>query len=137
MRTSIDTDGTQFLALTSVAMSLVIVAADLLGAAMAVPMLIGLHSTHMLGWCVLLAGSMGIAIGALFYRKPDLLTPWALTAPAGEQMLFAFASVLVISSAVGGAIILGRRVVASSQEYDFAVLNSKVRLIDEFAVAGD
>ena len=53
------------------------------------------------------------------------------------QMLFAFASALVISSAVGGAIILGRRVVASPQEYDFAVLNSSVRLIDELAVAID
>ena len=32
---------------------------------------------------------------------------------------------------------LGRRVVAPSQEYDFAVLNSSVGLIDEPAVAGD
>ena len=118
-------------------MSLVIVAADLLGAAMAVPMLIGLYSTHMLGWCVLLAGGMGIAIGTLFYRKPDLLTPWALTASAVGQMLFAFASALVISSAVGGAIIMGRRVVASLQEYDLAVFNSSVRLIDQPAVAID
>ena len=89
------------------------------------------------GWGVLLDGGLGIVIGTLFYPKPDLLTPWALTAPAGGQMLFAFTSALVISSAVAGAIILGRRVVALSQEYDFAVLNSSVGLIDEPAVAGD
>ena len=39
---------------------------DLLGAAIAVPMLVGLYSTRMTGWDVLLAGGVGITIGALF-----------------------------------------------------------------------
>ena len=52
-------------------------------------------------------------------------------------MLFAFASALVISSAVAAVIILDRRLVASSQEYDFAVLNSSVGLIDEPATGDD
>ena len=63
----------------------VFLATDLLGTAITVPMWTGLYSTHMPGWGVLLAGGMGIAIGALFYRKPDLLTPWALTAPAVDR----------------------------------------------------
>ena len=49
--------------------------ADLLGAAIAVPMLVGLYSSRMPGWGVILAGAVGIVIGALFYPKPDLLSP--------------------------------------------------------------
>ncbi len=111
--------------------------ADLLGAAIAVPMLVGLYSSRMPGWGVILAGAVGIIIGALFYPKPDLLSPWALVAPLGGQMFFAFASALVISSAISLVIIVGRRMVAPTQEYDFAALNSNVGLIDEPAVADD
>ncbi len=111
--------------------------ADLLGAAIAVPMLVGLYSTRMPGWGVLLAGGVGIVIGALYYPKPDLLSPWALTAPTGGQMFWAFASALVISSVICFVIIIGRRMVAPSQEYNFAALNSDVGLIDEPAVADD
>ena len=44
--------------------------ADLIGAAIAVPMLAGLYSGRMPGWAVLLAGGAGIIIGALFYPRP-------------------------------------------------------------------
>ena len=111
--------------------------ADLLGAAIAVPMLVGLYSSRMPGWGLLLAGGVGIVIGALYYPKPDLLSPWALVAPAGGQMFWAFASALVISSLIAFVIIMGRRIVAPSQEYDFAALDSNVGLIDEPAVADD
>ena len=111
--------------------------ADLLGAAIAVPMLIGLYSTRMPGWGVLLAGGVGIVIGALYYPKPDLLSPWALVSPIGGQMFFAFASALVISSVIAFVIIMGQRMVAPSQEYDFAALDSDVGLIDEPAIADD
>ena len=111
--------------------------ADLLGAAIAVPMLVGLYSSRMPGWGVILAGAVGIIIGALFYPKPDLLSPWALVSPIGGQMFFAFASALVISSVIAFVIIIGQRMVAPSQEYDFAALNSSVGLIDEPAVADD
>ena len=111
--------------------------ADLLGAAIAVPMLVGLYSSRMPGWGVILAGAVGIIIGALFYPKPDLLSPWALVSPIGGQMFFAFASALVISSVIAFVIIIGQRMVAPSQEYDFAALNSSVGLIDEAAVADD
>ena len=111
--------------------------ADLLGAAIAVPMLIGLYSTRMPGWGVLLAGGVGIVIGALYYPKPDLLSPWALVSPIGGQMFFAFASALVISSVIAFVIIMGQRMVAPSQEYDFAALDSGVGLIDEPAIADD
>ena len=111
--------------------------ADLLGAAIAVPMLVGLYSSRMPGWGVILAGAVGIIIGALFYPKPDLLSPWALVSPVGGQMFFAFASALVISSVIAFVIIIGQRLVAPTQEYDFAALNSNVGLIDEPAVADD
>ena len=52
-------------------------------------------------------------------------------------MFFAFASALVISSAISLVIIVGRRMVAPTQQYDFAALNSNVGLIDEPAVADD
>ena len=59
----------------------VFLVADLLGAAIAVPMLTGLYSRRMPGWAVLLAGGAGIIVGALFYPKPDLVSPMILSAP--------------------------------------------------------
>ena len=113
--------------------------ADLLGAAIAVPMLVGLYSRRMPGWGVLLAGAVGIIIGALYYPKPDLISPWALVAPAwaGSQMLWAFGSALVSSAAISFIIIIVRRMVSPTQEYDFAILSSSVGLIDEPAAADD
>ena len=102
--------------------------ADLLGAAIAVPMLIGLYSRRMPGWGVLLAGGVGIVVGALYYPTPDLLSPWALTAPFGTtQMFFAFASALVVSSVISAALILIRQ---PAQDYDFARLSEEVGLIE-------
>ena len=115
----------------------VFLVADLIGAAIAVPMLTGLYSRRMPGWAVLLAGGVGIVIGALYYPKPDLISPWALAAPLGQQMLFAFGAALVISSAITAIVVLGRRMIAPSQQYDFAALNSNVGLIDEPAAADD
>ena len=104
--------------------------ADLIGAAIAVPMLIGLYSRHMPGWAVVIAGGVGIIIGALYYPKPDLLSPWALTAPFGTQMFFAFASALIISSVIAVAVVLFKRATASDAGYDFARLRDEVQLID-------
>ena len=111
--------------------------ADLLGAAIVTPVLVGLYSSRMPGWGVLVAGIVGVIIGALFYPKPDLLSPWALSAPTGGQMFWAFASALVVSSVITFAIILGRRVAAPSQEFDFTVLDSDVSLIDSPSMADD
>ena len=111
--------------------------ADLIGAAIAVPMLAGLYSRRMPGWGVLLAGGVGIVIGALYYPTTDLLTPWALMAPFGGQMFFAFGSALVVASAITAAVIVLRQVAAPAQEYDFAILNSEVQLIDAPAVGDD
>lgn len=111
--------------------------ADLLGAAIAVPMLTGLYSRRMPGWAVLLAGGAGIIVGALFYPRPDLISPWALTAPTGGQMFWAFASALVVSSFLAAAIVWLRRLFPAGPEYDFAILNSGVHLIDEPALAGN
>lgn len=101
--------------------------ADLLGAAIAVPMLIGLYSRRMPGWGVIIAGGVGIIVGALYYPTPDLLSPWALTAPFGTQMFFAFASALVVSSVICGIIILLRQ---PAQDYDFSRLSEEVQLIE-------
>ena len=114
----------------------VFLVADLLGAAIAVPMLIGLYSTRMPGWGVLLAGGVGIIVGALFYPKPDLVSPMMLTAPTGGQMFWSFVSALVVSSAITAALVLMRRMAADGDEFDFARLQSDVLLIDE-PVAGD
>ena len=111
--------------------------ADLLGAAIVTPVLVGLYSRHMPGWGVLLAGAVGILIGALYYPKPDLISPWALSAPPGGQMFWAFGTALVISSAITLVIILAHRVAAPSNEFDFAVLDSNVGLIDSASGADD
>ncbi len=115
----------------------VFLVADLLGAAIAVPMLTGLYSRRMPGWAVLLAGGTGIIIGALFYPKPDLVSPMILAAPNGEQMFWSFSLALVVSSAITFAVVFVRRILASGDEYDFGRLQSEVRLIDEPAAADD
>ena len=109
---------------------------DLLGAAIAVPMLTGLYSTRMPGWGVLLAGGVGIVIGALFYPKPDLVSPMVLAASTGGQMLWSFVLALVFSSVVTAVVVVLRRV-ASDDEYDFVRLNSEVSLIDESSAGDD
>ena len=58
--------------------------ADLLGAAIVTPVLVGLYSRRMPGWGVLVAGAIGALVGALYYPQPDLISPWALTAPLGR-----------------------------------------------------
>ena len=115
----------------------VFLVADLLGAAIAVPMLVGLYSTRMPGWAVLLAGGAGIVVGALFYPKSDLVSPMILTAPNGEQMFWSFVLALAVSSAITAGVVLLRRITATGEEYDFARLESEVRLIEEPASADD
>ena len=116
----------------------VFLVADLIGAAIAVPMLVGLYSSRMTGWGVLLAGGTGLVIGALFYPKQDFVSHWAIPAPIeNEQMLLAFGSALVISSEITAVVVWGRRLLAPSQEYDFAALNADVQLIDEPSPADD
>ena len=111
--------------------------ADLLGAAIAVPMLTGLYSTRMPGWAVLLAGAAGTIVGALFYPKPDLVSPMILAAPNGEQMFWSFVLALAVSSAITAGVVLLRRISAAGDKYDFARLQSEVRLIDEPATGDD
>ena len=111
--------------------------ADLLGAAIAVPMLAGLYSTRMPGWGVLLAGGVGIVAGGLFYPKSDLVSPMLATAPNGGQMLWSFGLALVVSSAITAAVILFRKVAGDVEEYDFSGLRSAVQLIDEPTAAYD
>ena len=115
----------------------VFLVADLLGAAIAVPMLAGLYSARMPGWAVLLAGGAGIIVGALFYPQPDLVSPMILAAPNGEQMFWSFLLALAVSSAITAGVVLLGRLPAAGREYDFARLQSEVRLIDEPAAADD
>ena len=109
--------------------------ADLLGAAIAAPMLVGLYSTRMPGWAVLLAGGAGTIAGALFYPRPDLVSPLVLSAPYGEQMFWSFLLALAVSSGITAAVVLLRRVSSTGGEYDFGRLSSEVQLIDDPAPA--
>ena len=60
-----------------------------------------------------------------------------LAAPGGEQMLWSFGSALVVSSAITAGVVFLRRITDSGAEYDFARLQSEVRLIDEPAAGDD
>ncbi len=111
--------------------------ADLLGAAIAVPMLTGLYSTRMPGWGVLLAGGVGIIVGALFYPNPDLVSPMVLTAPTGGQMFWSFTLALFVSSTITASVILMLRVSARGGHYNFDRLQSDVSLIEEPAAYDD
>lgn len=113
----------------------VFVVADLLGAAIAVPMLTGLYSTRMPGWAVLLASMTGVIAGALFYPRPDLVSPMLVAAPSGGQMMWSFGSALVVSSAITAGVVWVRWVTGAGGEYDFVRLQSEVRLIDGTAPA--
>ena len=115
----------------------VFLVADLLGAAIAVPMLAGLYSARLQGWAVLLASVSGIIVGALFYPKPDLVSPMLVSAPAGGQMLWSFGSALAVSSAITAGVVWLRRVSSTGEEYDFGRLSSEVQLIDDPAPADD
>lgn len=115
----------------------VFLVADLLGAAIAVPMLAGLYSARIPGWAVLLAGGAGIIVGTLFYPKPDLVSPMILSAPGGEQMFWSFLLALAASSAITAVVVVWRRITSSGEEYEFGRLTSEVRLIDETAAADD
>ena len=115
----------------------VFLVADLLGAAIAVPMLVGLYSTRMPGWAVLLAGGAGIIVGALFYPKPDLVSPMILSAPNGEQMFWSFLLALLVSSVITAVVVVWRRLSSPGEEYEFGRLASEVRLIDEPGPADD
>ena len=115
----------------------VFLVADLLGAAIAVPMLTGLYSARLQGWAVLFASVSGIIVGALFYPKPDLVSPMLVAAPAGGQMLWSFGSALVVSSVITAGVVWLRRVSSTGEEYDFGRLASEVQLINDPAPAGD
>ena len=115
----------------------VFLVADLLGAAIAVPMLTGLYSLVCPGWAVLLASAAGIIIGALFYPRSDLVSPMLLTAPSGGQMLWSFGTALVVSSGITAGVVLLRRIADVGDEYDFQRLSSEVRLIDEPSAGDD
>ena len=113
----------------------VFLVADLLGAAIAVPMLTGLYSKRMPGWAVLLSSMAGVIAGALFYSKPDLVSPMLVAAPSGGQMLWSFGSALVVSSAIAAGVVWLRWVTGAGGEYDFVRLQSEVTLIDDTAPA--
>ena len=52
-------------------------------------------------------------------------------------MFWAFASALVVSSAISAVVVLIRRMTSPQQQYDFTILSSNVLLIDEPAAGND
>ena len=77
----------------------------------------------------------GVIAGALFYPRPDLVSPMLVAAPSGGQMMWSFGSALVVSSAITAGVVWLRWVTGAGGEYDFVRLQSEVRLIDDTAPA--
>ncbi len=71
--------------------------ADLVCAGAAVPIFYGLFSSRHTGRRALGAAAAGIAVGALFFPKPDF-TPW-LPLPGAGRFLISFGAALLVSAA--------------------------------------
>lgn len=99
--------------------------ADLICAGAVVPVLYGMYSRRLTGTVAVWSTLISIAIGALFFPKPDF-TPW-LGIPYGGDLLVSFAAPVVVSA----AIILGCNTFAAqtghTQQFDFNELQTRVQ----------
>jgi len=105
--------------------------ADLLGAAVAVPLLAGLYSTRLTGAGALLSSLLGLGVGLTFF--PDfrgLLSALPVVGgalPAADPLyLTSFAGAFLGSA---GATLVAARL--SSAEFDLATLSRDIRRLDE------
>ena len=101
--------------------------ADLVCAGAAFPVFYGLYSRRLSGTAALVSCLAGIAVGTLFFPKPDF-SPW-LDIPWGGKFLVSFGAALAVSTviAVAWSMIASRS--GAAQEYDFEGLQERVEAI--------
>lgn len=106
--------------------------ADLVCAGALIPMLNGLYSRRLTGLMAFVSSALGIAIGALFFPKPDF-SPWTPLPLAGD-LLVAF----VIPIVVSGLVVTLWNIVTSrtgqNNMFDFAELNRRIHSYGEDAM---
>jgi Na+/proline symporter len=110
--------------------------ADLLGAAVAVPLIAGLYSTRLTGFGALASSLLGLAVGLVFF--PDFsglvrsIPVVGDLLPAPDPLyLTAFGGAMVVSAV---ATLVATRV--STSEFDHATLATEIRRLDEPATDG-
>jgi Na+/proline symporter len=96
--------------------------ADLVCAGAVFPVLYGMYSHRLSGRVAVISSLIGIAIGALFFPKPDF-TPW-LNIPFGGDLLVSFAAPVVVSAIL--CLVLER--IVGDRLFDFHQLRDRSSL---------
>jgi Na+/proline symporter len=108
--------------------------ADLVCAGALFPVLYGLYNRHITGTMAVTSSAVGIAVGALFFPKPDF-TPWT-TIPFAGDLLVSFAAPVVVS--VGMVLIWSAIAPQSRSElFDFEQLQTRITAYSEVSVVDD
>jgi Na+/proline symporter len=102
--------------------------ADLVCAGAVFPLFFGMYADRLSGRTCLLSALLGIAVGALFFPKPDF-TPW-LALPLGGNLLASFGLALGVSVACSLAGLAFAMFAPTHRAYDYQRLREQVRLIE-------
>jgi Na+/proline symporter len=100
--------------------------ADLVCSGALFPIFFGLYSQRLTGTTALISSIAGIAVGFLFFPKPDF-SPW-LPIPLAGHFLASFGAALVASTLLA---VVGAQLNRSEQSvYDFGTLQRQVRVLE-------
>ncbi len=94
--------------------------ADLVCAGAVFPVVWGMYARQLSGTIALWSAVVGIAVGALFFPKPDF-TPW-INLPFAEDLLVSFGAAVVVSAAIALVWTAIARNAQGHKDFDFSQL---------------
>lgn len=103
--------------------------ADLVCAGALFPVLFGLYSRRLTGTIALWSAVLGIAVGALFFPRPDF-SPWNGLPFAGD-LLVSFAAPIVVSATIALSWIAIKAHLGQTEVYNFADLSDRIHAYGE------
>lgn len=103
--------------------------ADLVCAGALFPVLFGLYSRRLTGTMALWSAVLGIAVGALFFPRPDF-SPWNGLPFAGD-LLVSFAAPIVVSAVIALSWIAIKARLGQTEVYNFADLSNRIHAYGE------